>query len=181
MLGSQSCQTPFSGSKPIVIEQSYSPAPPWLSQTLPLRTADGSLELVYQSPAVPNLELAANQLQAKIAMHAKEQLTAYVESAFLAALPRPLPFADLDRRAFSQAITTAVGKSVDHGSVQLKDYYYRKTKTGNKPAVAEVFALVEIPRPAYNGLVAAIAATLRQSPSNTLRTLARTPLSGGSF
>lgn len=177
----QSCRSLASGEQPVIIEHSYSPAPTWLSQQHPVKAADGSLQLVYRSPSVPDLDLAANQLKSKIAMQAKEQLTAFLESAFVAAQPQPVSFGALDRSAFSEAVAKEVTKGVDGGVILIKDYYYRKLRTGNRPAVAELFALVAIPRPAYNGLVAAIAATLRQSPSSTLRSLAKAQPKAGSF
>lgn len=167
------CRSTAELNEPVIVEQSYSPAPAWLDGHLPQRRADGSLELIYKSPATANLDLdlAANQLTSTIAMFTKEQLAGYIESAFIAAESSPL--GAVARAGLSQTIADEVARSIDKGQFRLEDYFYRKTKLGNRPPETTLFALIAIPRPAYRGIVTAIAATLRQSPSQSLRALAR--------
>lgn len=173
LVGLTGCQSSAALREPVIIEQSYSPAPTWLDGHLPQRRADGSLELTYKSPAAANLDLdlAANQLASTIAMFTKEQLAGYIESAFIAAEPSPL--GAVTRASLNQTIADEVARGIDSGQYRLEDYYYRKTKLGNRQPKTELFALITIPRPAYRGIVTAIAATLRQSSSQSLRALAR--------
>lgn len=175
------CQSLGPPKAPRVIEQSYAPAPAWLEQSQPAVFADGSLQLVYKSPAVPNLDIAANQLADKITMHTKEQLSQTIEDALMAAQPQPLSLSDGEQSTIRQTISTTVAKRLDNGKhiLQIEDYYYQRIRTGNEAPLAEVFALVKIAD--FNDLVRAVAARLQQSPSTTLRALARPPANSVRF
>lgn len=175
------CKSLNQHKTPRVIEQSYSPTPIWLEQSQPAVFKDGSLQLVYKSPAVPNLDIAANQLADKITMRTKEQLSQTIEDALMAAQPEPLSLSDTEQSAIRQAISRTVAQRLDKGdhALHIEDYYYQRTRTGNEAPLAEVYALVKIAD--FSDLVRAVATRLQQSPSRTLRALASPPANSVRF
>lgn len=162
--------------RPVVVEQHYSPAPIWLNQSN--QHIGDELLLVYRSPAVADLDLAAQQLHGKIAMFAKEQLAIAVADAFLAAQPAQEDTATTtlgrsDRDIFRQMVARLVAQQVDGDAkaIQIDDYYYHRTRTGAAAPLATVFALVRVPH--VDRAVAATAQALEGSPLRSLRRLAR--------
>lgn len=160
--------------QPVVVEQHYSPAPTWLNQSN--QHVGNELLLVYRSPAVVDLDLAAQQLHGKIAMFAKEQLAIAVADTFIAAQPAQKDTTALgrsDRDTFRQMVARLVARQVDGDAkaIQIDDYYYHRTRTGAAAPLATVFALVRVPH--VDRAVAATAQALEGSPLRSLRRLAR--------